>query len=350
VPDPLSPVDLLRIAQTDATSYAEGSEGTKALLALLLNAQEDLEERLAQRFATQFARQKTTAEEQQEDTFTNAQMEVTMEQLLHVTKHLVKHLKGHFRKRAMRAARKAGPATLEYLEAAEKKFTGITQQLAIDEAMMLDAAVAGQDATIMRRLMTTHPDGKGGGILQRYGFEVVNKFERELRVGVITRKPFAKVMDSLIEESPFLKSHPRTWAERIVRTETLGAYNRGAHQAMRKANDVLGDMVRILVATFDNRTGADSYNVHGEIRRMTEPFEYVNYLGEHEMFMMPPNRPNDREVIVAHRLSWPIPRSFRPRSTIAVQSAYQRQKLKYHGRPHVMSTVTVKVPRPSPTG
>ena len=332
--DPLTPRDLLRIAQTDATSYAEGSEGARALLELLARAQDDLNRRIAYRFST------VAEQAKDESTFTSDQLQVTMEQLLHVTKHLVKKLKKHVSLQALKAARKAAPATIAYLNAAEQRFTGINQVLALNEAKMFEAAVVGQDATVAHRLMAEHPDGKGGGILQRYGFEVVKKFERELRVGVITRKPFAEVREALVDESPFLQSHPRYWAERITRTEMMGGYNRGAHAAMKEANEELeGDMVRILVATFDERTGADSYNVHGEIRRMTEPFEYVNWEGEHEQFMAPPNRPQDREVVVAHRTTWPIPAAFKPKSTSEVAKVYARQKLKFHGRPDVMSTV-----------
>jgi hypothetical protein len=107
-----------------------------------------------------------------------------------------------------------------------------------------------------------------------------------------------------------------------------------------EAGRQLGDVVRVVSATFDERTSWDSYNVHGEVRRLNEAFEYVTAKGTHEHFLTPPNRPNDRELVLAHRLSWgPPPKALRPRETGAVQARCARDGVKFPGRPHVMSTV-----------
>lgn len=47
---------------------------------------------------------------------------------------------------------------------------------------------------------------------------------------------------------------------------------------------------------------SDSYAVHGQIRKPEEAFQ--SWFG---FYQHPPNRPNDREVVVPHRMSWPIP-------------------------------------------
>jgi len=83
---------------------------------------------------------------------------------------------------------------------------------------------------------------------------------------------------------------------------THGIYNRAGWESIREADEQLGDMLKILSATFDDRTGADSYAVHGQIRRPEESFQ--SWFG---LYQHPPNRPNDREVVVPHRMSWPIP-------------------------------------------
>jgi len=82
----------------------------------------------------------------------------------------------------------------------------------------------------------------------------------------------------------------------------MGAYNRAGWEAIREADAQLGDMVKIVSETFDSRTGADSFAVHGQIRRPEEAFEWWDGLYHH-----PPNRPNDRATVVPHRVSWPIP-------------------------------------------
>jgi hypothetical protein len=325
---PNDPLAIFRRARVEALALADRTSG-QALYRILKSAETDLAARLETHRALRPSMGKS---------FTRRQMELTLREIRFVLRSLVDRLGGYIPARAEVAARDASDGVARYLKAAEKQFTGIVQPLALDEAAMSDAAVVGANASVVRRLMVEHPDGKGGGILQRYGFSVAEKFEREMQSALVTRKPWDEVRASFVKASPFLQGAPKYWAERLTRTETFAAYNKGGQEAMKRAHEELGDMVRILVATFDNRTGADSWNVHGEVRGMNEPFEYVNWKGDHAHFMTPPNRPNDREVVVAHRMSWPVPAAFRPKSDADVQREYEKQKLKYHGRPAVMST------------
>jgi hypothetical protein len=329
VPETTDPVAVLRRARAEAIAISDKASG-RALYRLLRDAEDDLAYRI-----TRHKRLRPLGE----GTFTREQMEITIRQIRDVMKLLVRRMGPQIADAAVDAAGAASEGVADYLTAAEAKFAGITTGLALDEAAMTDAAIAGTKASVVRRLMVEHPDGRGGGILQRYGFEVTRKFEKELSIAVVTKKPFDEVREALVEKSPFLQGAPRSWAERLTRTELHWAYNRGSHQAMQRAEADIGPMLRILVATFDNRTGPDSVNVHGQIRRMNEPFDYVNYDGDHESFMTPPNRPNDRETVVAHMARWPIPASFRPKSDGEVERAYKKAKQDYHGRPHPMSTV-----------
>jgi hypothetical protein len=323
------PLDVLRRARIDAIEISDKASG-RALYRLLKDAEDDLAYRI-----TRHKRLRPLGD----GTYTREQMEVTIRQIRDVMASLVRRMGPMIAGASVDAAGSAAEGVVEYLGAAEAKYSGIVSGLAFDEAAMSDAAIAGTRASVLRRLMVEHPDGRGGGILQRYGFEVTRRFERELSVAVVSKKPFDEVREALVEQSPFLQGAPRSWAERLTRTELHGAYNRGAHEAMKRAEEDVGPMLRILVATFDGRTGPDSVNVHGEVRRMGEPFEYVAYDGEREHFMIPPNRPNDREVVVAHLARWPIPAGFRPKSDGEVETAYRRAGQKYRGRPRVMSTV-----------
>ena len=108
---------------------------------------------------------------------------------------------------------------------------------------------------------------------------------------------------------------------------TMGAYNRASWEGMREADDQLGDMVKILAATFDDRTGWDSYQVHGQIRLPDEAFEWNAPSGSYS-FMHPPNRPNDREVVVPHRIAWVIPSYLEQLSDGEVLDAWLREKRK----------------------
>ena len=328
------PLDVLRRARQEAIDITDKTSG-RALYRILERAEDDLARRLENH---------RQLRPMPDGSFTREQAKVTLAQIRTVMRTVVDKLGMVIPPMAEDAAGEAADGVVDYLQSAEGKYRGINAPLALDEAAMSDAAIAGTRASVARRLMVEHPDGRGGGILQRYGYAVIERFERQLQVAVVTRKPFEEVRASFVEASPFLQQAPQSWAARIARTELLGAYSRGAHESMKVANEELGDLVRILVAVFDSRTGADSVNTHGEVRRMGEPFEYVTDDGEHVMYMTPPDRPNDRGVVVAHRLVWGIPDSFRAKSDGQVEAAYRREKRKFPGRPRVMSTVKLRSP------
>jgi len=326
------PVDVLRDAlaasRQQALDVAE-TTGRRALLRVLRRSEGELAARVHQAEGLRGAGATT---------FTEARMRATLAQVREVVRGLEDDLGRVLADQAGDVAYEAGKGALGYLRAAEGAFRGVgAAPLAIREAMMLDAATAGARASLLRRLA-----GEGEpGVLARYGEATIGEFERVLQQGVAQAKPFNEVRAGLIESSPFLRGAPASWAERIARTELHGASSRAAHETHKAAQRELGDVVRIVSATFDDRTGWDSYNVHGEVRRVSEPFEYVTYDGEHEAFMHPPNRPNDREIVLVHRLSWgPPPPMLRPKSTGEVRARAARDGVKdFPGRPRVMSTV-----------
>ncbi len=120
---------------------------------------------------------------------------------------------------------------------------------------------------------------------------------------------------------------------------TAAAYNRSGWEGAREAHDQLGDVCKILSATFDDRTGWDSYQVHGQIRRIDEPF--VSAFGR---YMHPPNRPNDREVVVPHRLSWSIPKYlvWKTDADVLERWRYEGRKGPPPPRPQPMTTIPLQ--------
>jgi hypothetical protein len=297
--------DVLRISS---------EKGLKSTRAMLAESQRDLEKRIREAVGRGLG----------DDTFTHAQLRATLEQVKQVQRDLNKKLAHQILSDGMSAAEQAATNTAEYLHEADKAFRGIgVQPLALNEARMIDAAVQGTQSSILSRLASSgEPASRVGrlgelvepvpakeGILARYGLNTISVFEKTLQRGLIARKSFSEMRDEITVRSPFLQGAPRSWAERIVRTELAGAFNRGAFEAMREADDELGDVVKILIAIFDNRTAADSYAVHGQIRRPTEAFETWTGLVQH-----PPARPNDREAMVTHRIAWELPAEMHPKS------------------------------------
>ena len=348
--------DLLEANRRAALRFAQ-DKGTRGTRAVLRGAQLDLEKRLAEAEGLKGAGK---------ESFTAVRLRATLEQVRATLRTMAPKLKDTLLSSAKETAEVAAEQTADYLVKADAAFRGVGQQrLSLDSARMVDRAVVGSRASLLRRLIEgvdepTQPKRKPGevedqedlatrderkpakravrkGIIARYGENTLEHFEGILQQGLITKKSVGEMRDDLREASPFLQGAPAFWAERIARTEIMGVHNRGAWEASREADDELGDIVKILSATFDDRTAADSYAVHGQIRRPSEAFQTWFGLMQH-----PPARPNDREIVVTHRISWPLPDYLRWRDDgqVAARWVHERRKGPTPPRPN-MTTVPI---------
>lgn len=318
------PGAVLRQDQAAAAKFAERA-GKERLREALERAQADLEKRL-KHVSTLGAGS---------DSFSAAQVKATLEQVRGVLRPLQGAIQAVAVGAGGEAAETATGATLAYLQAAEQHFTGIAQPLALNEAAIYESSISGTNTSILARIAADPAHPGHPGVLARYGTAVIGKFETELQQRFLAKTPWETVKERLVQSSPFLQGAPAHWAERIVRTEVMGASNRASWETIRATDEQLGDLCKILSCAFDTRTGADSIAVHGEIRRPDEAFE--SWFGA---FQHPPDRPNDRAVVVPHRISWPIPPYLQPMSDgdVAARWAAEGHKGGHPGRPN-MSTI-----------
>ncbi len=301
------PLTTLNRSREDAIELAH-QKGVVATTKLLKQAQQELDQRLRQVVGSGAG----------DESFTAAQLRSSLVQVRAALADLTPGLKGEILTAGELASTEAAQSALRYMQEAQERFVGINRRLPLKEATLFDRAVQGTNASILQRL---EGDAKAGpGILKRYGDAVVERFEKRLQQRFIQGKSWNDVRNELIADSPFLQQAPASWAERIVRTEVMGAHNVANLETMKGAEEEVGGMLKILAATFDNRTASDSYAVHGQIRRVNEPFEDWRHAYQH-----PPNRPNDREVVVPHNMRWPIPAQLEPRSDGEVASRWSQE-------------------------
>jgi hypothetical protein len=93
---------------------------------------------------------------------------------------------------------------------------------------------------------------------------------------------------------------------RIVRTELHNVYNMGKINAMQSlVQGDVPDLMKTLMHPLDQRTGEDSKYAAklGLIAEIDEPFVY-EWKGQLREFMAPPDRPNDRAILVPYRTAW----------------------------------------------
>jgi len=305
--------------------------GKKAMLETLKDAQQELQQRIAQRAKVHAAQQKLP--------FTDAQLQVMLRQVKDTMGTLKKGMRNAILDTGSIAAEASAQNVLTYMGAADTKFKGIVAPLALDEAMVMHRAMSGTESSILHRIDTdpAHPGQQG--VLDRYGDATVANFEEAMRRGIMSGASVQEMQAMLITESPFLQGAPAYWAERIVRTESMAAYNRSGWEGMREVNEQTdGQMCKILSAVFDDRTAADSYAVHGQARHVDEAFETWYGMMQH-----PPARPNDREIVVPHRLSWPLPPELKPVSLSMVARRWKAEGRKEAMPPRPpLSTVRLK--------
>lgn len=93
---------------------------------------------------------------------------------------------------------------------------------------------------------------------------------------------------------------------RIARTELHNVYNLGKLKGMERVKeDTIPDLKKTLIHPMDNRTGDDSIELaeQNPIIPIDKPF-VQKFRGETFSFMAPPNRPNDRAILVPVRDEW----------------------------------------------
>jgi hypothetical protein len=150
-----------------------------------------------------------------------------------------------------------------------------------------------------------------------YGQPVVNKIKDELSLAIIQGEGLDAAVDRVVGTSGIF--HRQRWrAERIVRTELSWGYGVAKQRGMEVLRDgYVPGLQKRLVATWDNRTGKDSKELDGQVVEVSAPFIWhvKNAKGRVKrtvLYMQPPNRPNDREVVIPWHPGWPDPRAAGP--------------------------------------
>lgn len=93
---------------------------------------------------------------------------------------------------------------------------------------------------------------------------------------------------------------------RLARTELHNIYGLGKMKGMTTTRDqLLPDLMKALVHPMDARTGLDSVYLAklNPVLPLDEPFEY-RWGGKLRRFMSPPDRPNDRGILIPYVPHW----------------------------------------------
>lgn len=192
--------------------------------------------------------------------------------------------------RAIAAAKAAASRSAALLRALDKRF-GVARPLNFDALQWAAATGERLGKTRLRTFQTS---------MARYGAGLVGEIEDAVTANAVLGKPWYEVEKLLRGRVEGAIADQQWKIDRIMRTETSAIYN-GALLASYEEEDADEEPVlKRLSATFDKVTGADSVAVHGQVRKLGEPFQDPRG----RLYQAPPNRPHDREVVLPHRASW----------------------------------------------
>lgn len=138
--------------------------------------------------------------------------------------------------------------------------------------------------------------------LEAYGADLRSMFAQQLLQASIQEVSIGEVVHKI---GQFFQSEE--WRlERLVRTEMMGIYSFGKFNGMKEIRDEsIADLKKTLFHPMDKRTGKDSRWLaqHNPIVDLDKPF-VEDSTGKERVYMFPPNRPNDRAILVPYRDAW----------------------------------------------
>ncbi len=138
--------------------------------------------------------------------------------------------------------------------------------------------------------------------IESYNESLRNKIQRELTQGLIAKTPYSTLVGNISNHmvDDEWKIH------RIARTELHNIYNISKMDGLTKIKEnYLPNLQKTLIHPMDARTGQDSIELaeQNPIVDIDKPF-IQKYNSKVYRFMAPPNRPNDRAILVPYRAVW----------------------------------------------
>ncbi|TAL41168.1 MAG: hypothetical protein EPN91_11305, partial [Salinibacterium sp.] len=214
------------------------------------------------------------------------------------------------------AARLGARHGLDEFKLLERHYKGTEPVLDVERAAVFEGLVADTHSSLLRRYQR---------VSRTWGAQAIGQIEQRLSVSAMTGMGLHEAVGGVVEAGGILDSE--WWkGERIVRTEMAYAHGATKHAALERIRDDQAPALqkKLLEMVDDDRVGDDSLLIHGQAVNVDEPFTWKKRVGKGwatEAFMFPPNRPNDRAVVVPWNPDWPESEEERPLSLAELRSA-----------------------------
>jgi hypothetical protein len=171
-----------------------------------------------------------------------------------------------------------------------KRFEGINRQIPVDEII---TALQSKNYLVNSYMAS----------VKAYTAEQRATIERELQYAILSSEPRNTTIRRMVDAVGL-----QQWKIlRITRTELHNIYNMTKNEGMINVRDsgLIPELKKTLIHPMDGRTGEDSKLAESLdlVVDIDKPFKY-NFRGKERVFMNPPDRPNDRSIIVPYSKEW----------------------------------------------
>lgn len=222
-------------------------------------------------------------------TFTQQHLRGVLAQVEGAIIALNSSLNGAAKESSYKAALKGVDGLLHQMSKFDDKFTGAVTPINLNAA-----SVALDTSNLLVTRYKTNLDAYGTGLYQQ--------ISNGLFSAVTGEASYDEVVGKI---SRFFTG--KEWElHRIIRTELHNVVNIGKLDGMSELVDgEIPDLMKTLMHPMDSRTGKDSMYAArlGLVADIDEPFKY-KWNSEWRIFMAPPDRPNDRSILVPYRREW----------------------------------------------
>jgi len=237
-----------------------------------------------------------------EGTFTQTQLNVTLIQIQAAIQAIKLDLKDQLKNSSQVLADRGIVDLEKEIKVFSKKFEGVEQPLNIDRILIAERA--------SNFLVNKHEAS-----IDAYGESLRSQITSSIVQSMALRNNTERTVSRMVQSIGKFFIGEEWKINRIARTELSNIYNFSKLNTLETVQEeFVPDIMKSLMHPMDSRTGDDSKQLANEnpIVAINKPFvfEYTRTLKSGEVkterreFLFPPDRPNDRSILVPYRKAW----------------------------------------------
>lgn len=228
-----------------------------------------------------------------EGTFTERQLQVTLAQVTAAIEAMKRDLRGQMVESSAIMSERGIGDLINEINKWNSKFSGSIVPLNINRALI---------ATDTKNFLINKHEASIEAYGESLRSQITSNITQAMLLGDTTQRTVGRMVADVGRY--FVGEEWRL--ERIARTELHGIYNFSKMNGMLGVREqTLPDLKKALVHPIDKRTGKDSIALAKEnpIVDIDKPF-VQRWNGKTRTYMAPPDRPNDRSIMVPYRRVW----------------------------------------------